>query len=44
MQERGRGIYIMFTYCDELSFFRENGAFAVRLVKTPKGAEDAAAS
>ena len=39
MQERGRGIYIMHTYCDELSFFRENGSFAVRLVKTPKNGD-----
>jgi serine/threonine-protein kinase RsbW len=37
MQERGRGIYIMYTYCDELSFSRSNGGFAVRLVKTHKG-------
>lgn len=44
MQERGRGIYIMFTYCDELSFFRENGSFAVRLVKTPKASEASEAS
>ncbi len=36
MQERGRGIYIMYTYCDELSFFRHNGSFAVRMVKIPK--------
>lgn len=36
MQERGRGIYIMYTYCDELSFHRSNGGFAVRLVKTHK--------
>lgn len=44
MQERGRGIYIMFTYCDELSFFRENGSFAVRLVKTPKSGQSSDAS
>lgn len=36
MQERGRGIYIMHTYCDELSFFRQNGSFAVRIVKIPR--------
>ncbi len=39
MQERGRGIYIMYTYCDELSFFRQDGSFAVRMVKVPKGVE-----
>jgi len=36
MQERGRGIYIMFTYCDELSFFRSDGSFAVKMVKKAK--------
>jgi serine/threonine-protein kinase RsbW len=36
MQERGRGIYIMYTYCDELSFSRNNGTFAVKMVKTAK--------
>ena len=37
MQERGRGIYIMYTFCDELKFSRSNGGFAVSLVKIPKG-------
>jgi serine/threonine-protein kinase RsbW len=35
MQERGRGIYIMHSFCDELSFSRDNGGFAVHLVKRP---------
>jgi anti-sigma regulatory factor (Ser/Thr protein kinase) len=37
MQERGRGLYMMYSFCDELSFSRENGEFAVTLVKIPKG-------
>lgn len=37
MQERGRGLYMMSAFCDELSFSRANGRFAVKLVKIPKG-------
>lgn len=37
MRERGRGLYMMSAFCDELSFSRENGSFAVKLVKIPKG-------
>ncbi len=35
MKERGRGIYIMHSFCDELSFSRANGGFCVSLVKRP---------
>lgn len=37
MRERGRGLFMMSAFCDELSFVRENGRFATRLVKIPKG-------
>jgi serine/threonine-protein kinase RsbW len=37
MQERGRGLYMMSAFCDEISFSRANGGFAVTLVKIPKG-------
>jgi len=37
LQERGRGLYMMHSFCDELHFHRENGTFAVTLVKIPKG-------
>jgi serine/threonine-protein kinase RsbW len=37
MQERGRGLYMMSAFCDEISFWRENGSFAVKLVKIPRG-------
>lgn len=37
MRERGRGLFMMTAFCDELSFSRENGRFAVHLVKIPKG-------
>jgi len=37
MQERGRGLYMMSSFCDELRFARENGQFVVTLVKIPKG-------
>ena len=43
MQERGRGLYMMNAFCDEIDFLRENGSFGVRLVKIPKnpdGSED----
>jgi serine/threonine-protein kinase RsbW len=40
MRERGRGLYMMSSFCDELSFSRENGSFAVKLVKIPKGDQD----
>lgn len=42
MRERGRGLYMMNTFCDELSFTRDNGEFAVTLVKIPKGEADGA--
>jgi anti-sigma regulatory factor (Ser/Thr protein kinase) len=38
MQERGRGLYMMHSFCDEISFSRENGCFSVTLVKIPKAA------
>ncbi len=42
MQERGRGLYMMSAFCDEISFSRHNGEFCVKLVKIPKaGAADA---
>ena len=37
MQERGRGLYMMHAFCDELHFSRENGYFVCKLVKIPKG-------
>jgi len=37
MRERGRGLFMMTAFCDELTFLRENGRFAVHLVKIPKG-------
>jgi len=40
MRERGRGLYMMTAFCDELTFSRENGSFAVKLVKIPKGESD----
>lgn len=40
MQERGRGLYMMHAFCDEVVFLRENGDFGIRLVKIPKGAAD----
>jgi len=42
MRERGRGLYMMNIFCDELNFSRDNGEFAVTLVKIPKGESDAA--
>jgi len=42
MQERGRGLYMMSTFCDELNFLRENGEFGVRLVKIPQSVREAA--
>ncbi|HEX9639847.1 MAG TPA: ATP-binding protein [Candidatus Krumholzibacteria bacterium] len=42
LQERGRGLYMMYSFCDELSFSRENGGFAVTMVKIPKGASESA--
>ena len=36
MRERGRGLFMMSAFCDELTFVRENGRFATRLVKIPK--------
>ena len=36
MQERGRGLFMMASFCDELHFLRENGQFGVRLVKIPR--------
>jgi serine/threonine-protein kinase RsbW len=44
MQERGRGLYMMSTFCDEMSFVREDGKFGVRLVKIPQVIREAAAS
>lgn len=41
MQERGRGLYMMSTFCDEMIFLRENGEFGVRLVKIPQSAGEA---
>jgi serine/threonine-protein kinase RsbW len=37
MQERGRGLYMMHTFCDELRFARSPEGFAVTLVKIPRG-------
>jgi len=39
MQERGRGLYMMNTFCDEIDFLRDNGSFGVRLTKIPKDPE-----
>ena len=36
MQERGRGLYMMASFCDEVSVQRANGNFGLRLVKYPK--------
>lgn len=41
MQERGRGLYMMNTFCDEIDFLRDNGSFGVRLTKIPKDPEAA---
>lgn len=41
MQERGRGLYMMSAFCDQLSFLRENGEFGVRLVKIPRSIQAA---
>lgn len=41
MQERGRGLYMMNTFCDEIDFLRDNGNFGVRLTKIPKNPEEA---
>ena len=41
MQERGRGLYMMNTFCDEIDFLRDNGSFGVRLTKIPKNADEA---
>lgn len=40
MQERGRGLYMMHAFCDEMHFVRENGSFGVKLVKIPKSPAD----
>lgn len=42
MQERGRGLYMMNSFCDEIGFVRDNGSFGVRLTKIPKDPEAAA--
>jgi hypothetical protein len=41
MQERGRGLYMMSTFCDELNFLREDGQFGVRLLKIPQSVRGA---
>jgi serine/threonine-protein kinase RsbW len=41
MQERGRGLYMMSTFCDELNFLREDGQFGVRLLKIPQSVRSA---
>ncbi len=40
MQERGRGLYMMASFCDEVSVHRANGSFGLRLVKFPKAEAD----
>ncbi|HKK72117.1 MAG TPA: ATP-binding protein [Candidatus Krumholzibacteria bacterium] len=40
MQERGRGLYMMNAFCDEIDFLRENGNFGVKLTKIPKNSDD----
>ncbi len=44
MQERGRGLYMMSTFCDELTFLRRDTEFGVRLVKIPLAIREAAPS
>ena len=41
MQERGRGLYMMHSFCDEIDFLRDNGSFGVRLTKIPKNPDAA---
>ena len=38
MQERGRGLYMMHAFCDEMHFVQNDHHFGVRLVKIPKAA------
>lgn len=40
MQERGRGLYMMASFCDEVSVIRANGSFGLRLVKFPRAEAD----
>jgi serine/threonine-protein kinase RsbW len=40
LQERGRGLYMMASFCDEVTVLRENGSFGLRLVKYPKPDRD----
>ena len=47
MQERGRGLFMMNAFCDEVAVIRGNGSFGLRLVKIPKaeaGTEDSDAA
>lgn len=39
MRERGRGLYMMSSFCDEISFARRDGLFGVTLTKVPREAE-----
>ncbi len=36
MQERGRGLYMIHAFCDEVHFLREGDAFGIRMVKYAK--------
>lgn len=40
LQERGRGLFMMDSFCDEIRFFREGDEFACQLVKLPRGEEE----
>ena len=39
MRERGRGLYMMSSFCDDISFTRRDGLFGVKLTKVPREAE-----
>ena len=41
MRERGRGLYMMSAFCDEISFARRDGLFGVKLTKIPREAAEA---
>ena len=39
MRERGRGLYMMSAFCDDIAFVKRDGLFGVKLTKIPREAE-----